>query len=229
MPPTPLLAAAGGGAVAGGLLARRRLRDLGATPEEVARALPGDDAMPHDGRTSTMATTIDAPPEAIWPWLVQMGCERGGFYSWDRLDNGGRPSADRVHPEWQGLRAGDRITSTPGGMSWFDVLELVPERTLVLRGGFDLDRRRSFPPGAPLPRHFVDGTWTFVLEPLPGGRTRLIVRAAGWGRPRALNRVASWLFWDPAHLIMQTKQFRELRRRAEASPGAGTDTLSEPG
>ena len=56
-----------------------------------------------------MATTIAAPPERVWPWLVQMGCDRAGFYSFDRLDNGGRPSADRIHTHWQKLREGDRV------------------------------------------------------------------------------------------------------------------------
>ena len=69
----------------------------------------------------------------MWPWLVQMGCDRAGFYSWDRLDNGGRPSAENVHPEWQDLEQGGRITSTPDGKLWFDVATLERERALVLR------------------------------------------------------------------------------------------------
>ena len=73
-----------------------------------------------------MATTIAARPERVWPWLVQMGCDRAGFYSFDRLDNGGRPSADRIHTQWQNLREGDRIASVPDGSRWFDVAFLAP-------------------------------------------------------------------------------------------------------
>ena len=56
-----------------------------------------------------MATTVAAPPQCVWPWLVQMGSDRAGFYSFDRLDNGGRPSSERLHPHWQNLRQGGRI------------------------------------------------------------------------------------------------------------------------
>ncbi|MGE5286098.1 MAG: hypothetical protein ACM3ML_02630, partial [Micromonosporaceae bacterium] len=78
---------------------RPRLLAWGATAEEVSRAYPGDEFIPRaDGGVFTMATTLPAPPEKVWPWLVQMGGERAGFYSWDRLDHGGKPSADRIVP-----------------------------------------------------------------------------------------------------------------------------------
>src|SRR5690242_3470166 len=83
------------------LVLRPRLNHLGATRAERGAAYPGDDLIPDPYTVTTMATTIDEPPSAVWPWLVQMGCDRAGFYSFDRLDNGGRPSATAIHPDWQ--------------------------------------------------------------------------------------------------------------------------------
>jgi hypothetical protein len=74
-----------------------RFRRWGATDEELRAPFPGADLIPGGKRGGTMAVTIDAPPATVWSWLVQMGCDRAGWYSWDRLDNGGRPSTDRIH------------------------------------------------------------------------------------------------------------------------------------
>ena len=91
------------------LALRPRLVRWGASDEEVTRAYPGRELIPDGTRASTMAATIAAPPEQVWPWLVQMGWDRAGWYSWDRLDNGGRPSVREVHPEWQSLSVGDHL------------------------------------------------------------------------------------------------------------------------
>ena len=80
----------------------------GATDEEVAGPYPGAELVPEGKRSPTMAVTINATPEQVWPWLVQMGWGRGGWYSWDLLDNAGRRSATEVHPEWQNLAVGDQ-------------------------------------------------------------------------------------------------------------------------
>ena len=71
--------------------------------------IPGADLVPGGERAATMAVTIDAPPDQVWPWLVQLGWDRAGWYSWDRLDNAGRPVRTRVHPEWQDLAVGDHL------------------------------------------------------------------------------------------------------------------------
>jgi hypothetical protein len=213
----------GAGLALGGLaaVARTRMLSWGATPDEVRASYPGDDLIPGASSPSTMATTIAAPPSAVWPWLVQMGCERAGFYSWDRLDNGGRPSAERIHPEWQGLQQGDRIMSVPDGRFWFDVAALEPERALVLRASVGLPKGRWFDPAGRPPRAFTDSTWGFHQRPTDAGGTRLVVRTNGRGRPRGLVTLTNRLFWEPAHWIMQRKQFTELRRRAEAFAAAG--------
>jgi hypothetical protein len=146
-----------------------------------------------------------------------MGCDRGGFYSWDRLDNGGRPSATEIHQEWQALAVGDRVLCTPDGRYWFGVERLEPERVLVLRSSVDVRRRRPFDPSGPRPRFFSDGVWAFVLDELPEGKTRLVVRTHGVARPRVLLGAANLVLWDPAHVVMQARQLRNLKLRAEAT------------
>ena len=204
------MGAAGVGAL---VLTRKELRNLGATCAEQEATLPGDEIVPAKGR-STMAITIDAPPSEVWPWLAQMGCDRGGFYSWDRLDNGGRPSATAIRPEWQTLAVGDRVLSTPDGRGWFRVERLEAEHVLVLRASIDVVGRTLVKAGAE-PRFFSDGVWAFVLDELPEGRTRLVVRTHGVVRPRLLLGAANVLFWDPVHFVMQRRQLQNLRRRAE--------------
>jgi hypothetical protein len=193
---------------------RPQLRRWGATDAEVQRPYPGADLVPGGKRGATMATTIDAPPSRVWPWLVQMGCDRAGWYSWDRLDNSGAPSAERIHPGWQQIEVGDRLLSTKRGKTWFVVAALERERFLALRASYDV-RGRPFDPDGPRPRHFTDSVWCFLLEPLPGNRTRLIVSGYAIGRPKVVQVIQDVLIWEPTHWVMQTRQFANLRRRAE--------------
>lgn len=195
-------------------LVRPRLQVSGATAEEHAATYPGDELIANPDAPSTFAETLAAPPERIWPWLIQMGSDRAGFYSWDKLDNGGDPSAEEIHPEWQDLRAGGRIETVPG-RSWFDVEELDPERTLVLRASVDLSTARSFDPLGTKPRAYMDGVWSFHLRPVDANHTRLIVRSLGTSAPSLLNRLADWTFFPLMHWVMQVKQIAELKRRVE--------------
>lgn len=199
------------------LAVRPRLLTWGTTAAERDAAYPGDDLIPGTAQGTLMATTIDAPPAAVWPWLVQMGADRAGFYSWDRLDNGGRPSADRIHDDWQDLTAGGRIAAVPSGKQWFDVALLEPERTLVLRSSLALPAAAWFDPAGPAPRRYSDSLWAFHLRPTADGRTRLIVRGRGRGRPGWFIALGNVAFWEPAHWIMQTRQFAGLRARAGAA------------
>jgi hypothetical protein len=184
----------------------------------VRQPYPGADVIPGGQRGATMAVTIDVPPSRVWPWLVQMGCDRAGWYSWDRLDNGGVPSAERIHPEWQGLALGDRLASTPRGSAWFEVAALDPERFLGLRAAIDLCGGRSFDTAGPRPRFYIDALWGFQVTESPEGRTRLVVSGYASARPRFLQMIADLLFWEPAHWVMQTRQFTNLKRRAERQP-----------
>ena len=153
------------------LVVRPSMVRWGATDEEVNRAYPGADLIPDGERSATMAVTIEAPPSEVWPWLVQMGTDRGGWYSWDRLDNWGRSSAERIHPEWQEISLGDRFAGTPDGSQSWEVAALEPERFLALRMSLDL-RGRQFDPAGPRPSTYTDSTWgsywRSFLEGRPG-------------------------------------------------------------
>ena len=203
--------------LAAAFAARSMARNAGATCEERRRPLPGDEVVPDARGSSTMATTIEAPPEAVWPWLVQMGCGRAGWYSWDRLDNAGVPSADEIHAEWQSLEVGDRLPSAPSGTTWFDVVEVEHEVSLVLRASVDVRRRRSFDPAGKRPRLSSEGTWSFLLKSQDGA-TRLLVRTRGGMHPRPVGVLADVLFWGPAHFVMERRQLRNLKRLAERAP-----------
>jgi hypothetical protein len=136
-----------------------------------------------------MATTLPAPPERVWPWLAQMGYDRAGWYSWDKLDHGGQPSADRIVPQWQNLHQGQRLNSMAGGRDQMTVAVLEPNRTLVLRSIYQVPAFHTVDPqSGPLPRACVDTIWGFHLRPAPGGRTRLVVRKRGRGRRRTPGR-----------------------------------------
>jgi hypothetical protein len=208
----PLL---GLGLVVHAVVVRPRLLRWGATDEEVRRPYPGMGLVAEGQRGATMAVTIEAPPSGVWPWLVQMGCDRAGWYSWDRLDNGGVRSAKAIHPEWQQLAVGDRLASTPSGSAWFEVVALERERFLGLRASLDL-RGRPFDPMGRRPRFYTDSLWGFLLEELPEQRTRLVVSGYAIARPRLLQAIGNFVFWEPAHWIMQTRQFANLKRRTEA-------------
>jgi proline iminopeptidase len=191
---------------------RPRLLRWGATDEEVRRPFPSADLIPGGVRSATMAVTLDAPPAAVWAWLVQMGVDRGGWYSWDRLDNFGRRSVEAIHPEWQEVAVGDRFTAKPDGTQWWDVAAVEPERFLCLRMSLDL-RGRPFDPGAARPDAYTDSTWGFVLEPAAGDGTRLVVSGYWDMRPRWLQPALGALVLEPSHWVMQHRQFTNLRRR----------------
>jgi hypothetical protein len=185
-------------AVITGLISRRRpVRPLA---DEECRPLPGDRLLPNAKGRWTHAITIQAAPSAIWPWLVQLGCRRGGWYSYDGLDNGGLASAERIRPELQQIEVGDLMAWTPRTSDGFFVAEIEPERALVLTGDAGLYRV----------------AWAFVLEPIDASSTRLLVRASG-----DYDRPAVWLLlqfvWRPLHFAMERKQLLNLRRLSESA------------
>lgn len=177
-----------------------RLTMLPALKAAAERAwhVDGDDILP-DARTQfTHAITIAAPPSDVWPWLVQMGCRRGGWYSWDTLDNGGKRSADHIIPELQHLAVGDILPYRPEGSGGFRVVRVEPERSLVLE---------SETPD-------LVGTWAFVLEPIATNQTRLVVRyrAAYPPSTRMAFRVP---VMEQIHGFMERKQLKTIKHHAE--------------
>jgi len=200
---------------------RPRMLTWGSTEDEVASEYLGDELIPDPDDGATMATTLPVPPEAVWPWLAQMGGDRGGWYSRDWLDNHGKPSADRIVPEWQEVHVGQRVSRVgapgqePGS---FTVVALEPNRTLVLRSSYGLSTGQDFDPRSdPVPSPWVDGIWGFHLRPTQGGGgTRLIARSRNRGGPRVITRPFALLLAEPMHFAMQLRQFRTLRRRVTA-------------
>ena len=136
-----MLAGAGAAAAGAGVWAALRPRTLawGATSDEVVRRLPGDDLVANPLYVTTRAITIDAPTAAVWPWLVQLGQNRGGFYTYDALENLmglDIHSAAAIRPEWQDLHAGeDYVTLDPDGHMTMTIALLEPERAFVIRSG----------------------------------------------------------------------------------------------
>ena len=160
--------------------------------------LEGDDFVPEPTAQLTHAISIDAPPRDVWPWLLQMGAQRAGWYSWDRLDNGGVRSADTIIPELQHLAVGDVLPARPVGPDGFEVLRIVPERALVLRG-----LSRDWP-----------GTWAFVLEPHGLGKTRLITRYRAGYAPSPKMSLALPII-GAVHAFMERKQLRTIKHHVE--------------
>jgi hypothetical protein len=201
-----------------------------ATSAERHRELPADGIVPDSVFTSTHAVTIDAPPEAVWPWIAQMGAGRAGWYSWDLIDNGGSPSAKRVMPELQTVVPGAIMPAVPRATDAFVVASVDPPRDLVLT--------------------VADGhganavAWEHRLEPVDGGRTRLIVRgraSSHWldlaraptpaGHHRifierayavlaGLPRPLLIAFARVGHRIMEARHLRGIQRRGTATTRA---------
>jgi hypothetical protein len=179
-------------------LLRRRHRTWGATPEEVAAAMPGDDLLPRAQYRATRAITVRAVPEDVWPWLVQVGVGRAGWYADDLLDNFARPSARQIVPELQDLHVGQ----------WLAWVPHPTERTAFVVDGYAA-------PEWLLWRHPCR-TWAWRLVRLPDGRTRLISRMRTlyeWHRPLTVVTV---LLMEIADFSMMRRMLCGIRDRAEA-------------
>jgi hypothetical protein len=185
----------------GAPLVRRRHLRWGATDDEVAAALPGDDRVPHPDYVSTRAITIAAPPERVWPWLAQVGRGRAGFYSDDLLDNGAVPSAEDIDGRWQRLEIGQ----------WVPMSERISPRTAF--------RVAAANPPYDLLWHKPDSSWAWRLTPSGAGGTRLVtrIRAVHDGRT-AGAWLSSLLLLELGDYAMQRRMLLHLRERAERSP-----------
>jgi hypothetical protein len=195
------------------ILVRPRLLRWGASDQEVAESLPGDEVVTQPRYQTTHAVTIKAPPSQVWPWLVQLGQGRGGLYSYDWLENLfglGFRSADRILPELQTLQVGDQVWLAPRDSAmplWYQVLDLHEPDRLVL--GPHGDRQEALAQGLPWP------TWTFVLRELGDGATRLIVRMRSDFTPTPLGLLANKYALEPVHFAMERKMLLGIKGRAE--------------
>ena len=194
--------------------ARPWILHWGATDEETARSLPGDDLVPTAKINATHAVTIDAPSASVWPWLVQIGQGRGGFYSYDWVENTmglDIHNTDRILPEHQTLQVGDKIPLASDGFG-VPVAILNPERALVLHG----DTRTGGEGTPPVkPGEFLAVSWGFYLNPLPDGKTRLIERWKTDWTPTLPNNVFYRAFLEPGAFVMERKMLLGIKERAE--------------
>jgi hypothetical protein len=177
----------------------------GATEEEIAASFPGDELVPAPRMTYTRAISIGATPEEIYPWIVQLGAERGGMYSYEWFETNilrcELINADRIHEEWQNLSVGDQVKMCPGtsGPPPYEVAILEPDHAVVLG-------------------HKESGTWVevwqFILLPQGDGSTRLVLRSR--------NGAEGW-FWDvirPGEFIMARGMMLGIKERAEEMAAA---------
>jgi hypothetical protein len=222
------IAVAAASAAIGYAVLHRLGRTSGTSAGERAAQLPGDDLIERPLVTTTHAITIDATPDRVWPWLVQMGWHQGGWYTARWVDRmlfpANWPSADRIIPELQSRRVGDRIPDgPPDSATEFVIVAMQRNRHLVLRS------RTHLPPswreryGA-----WIDWTWAFVLEPVAGGRTRLVLRSRCRLGPRWIA-ACYWGAMVPADFVMARQQLKGVKSRAERSPAAALLTQSRSG
>lgn len=230
--PWGALAAAGAVAVLAGA---RRARTLGATPDEARAVLPGDALLPAADLVTTRATTVHAPADALWPWLVQLGWDRAGWYAIDAVEAAagvaryrdgrggvGWRSADVLVPDLQDLAVGDPVPLSD--RLAFTVVELAPPGRGAGDGtddGTDAHLVLEVAAGAAGPTRpdtwwSFAWVWAFVLRPGPTpDTTRLLVRTRVALRPRWLAPLALDVLLDPGHAVMEAAQLVNLRRRAE--------------
>jgi hypothetical protein len=181
----------------------------GATYEEVARAMPGDDVVKHPTFNATRAVTIQARPEEIWPWLVQIGIKRAGWYSYDWLDNLGIPSADHIVPELQHIAVGDLIPMSPDGKQGFWVKDFETNRWMLW-----WDKQG-------------DDTWYWGLYPQDDSQTRLITRVRmryRWLSPTIMLD----LLVEFTDIVMMRKCLLGIKQRAERASSQAPEPAEAP-
>lgn len=188
----------------------------GATAEELVRTYPGDELVPRYKSELTNAIVIDAPAEKIWPWFVQLGCQRAGWYSYDLLDNGGKPSADKILPQYQQVHTGDVITAVPNGSFGFPVAIAEPERVLTLAGTLNTRTGKPADPNDPNLNTYFSGDQTFFIERLGDHASRVIFHMRTDWNPSWLNTLVYRGIVEPVSFVMGRKMLRNIKTRAEA-------------
>lgn len=182
------------------ILLTPRMDHWGTAEDEVAAVFPGDDLVPAPASLVNRAVTIHAAPEQIYPWLLQLGADKGGMYSYTALEtliNCPQANADRIHIEWQGLQVGDAVRMCPGefGPPPYRVAQIIPNKALVL--------------GHQDSGHWSD-VWQFILLPQADGSTRLVQRT------RTMMVGGIWDIIHPGVFVMERRMMLSIKERAEA-------------
>jgi hypothetical protein len=227
-------------AVCGAYLLRRMGRRWGASDDEVHRPMPGDELISHPMVETTHAITIQASAAEVWPWLVQMGMDRGGWYSdpewWDGLAEKvlwsflaseektgysirAEPSADRIIAKFQNLKVGDIVLDGPPGTAFFTVAALEEKRVLAL---YSNSHVRYIVPDVlrDNPRVNIQGefSWVFILDEVDANTTRLILRTRLNYGPRVFRVLTRPFFW-PVDFVLARKTLWGIKRRVEERKG----------
>lgn len=219
---TQILDNVGGAAMIAGHLLLRPLLQNGyrrwhATDAETARRLPGDERVPRSLVTQTLAITIHARAAQVWPWIAQIGQERGGLYSYELLENLARcqmHNADHIVPEWE-LKVGDRVRLGPPGYPVHAVVGLERDHWLLMAGA-NMKTGLAEPLPQPGQTQYTNFSWVFHLEEQPDGATRLLTRTRLDYAPRSfgLKLVWEWLT-DPIGFVMTRRMLLGIEERAE--------------
>ncbi len=187
----------------------------GATDEEISQPMPGDELAPHPRFVETRAVTIHTPASEVWPWLVQVGCNRAGWYSYDLLDNGGELSLDRIVPEFQSLKVGDAVPMTPDGKMAMPVQEIESGRALVLGGTLNPKTGQPADIDDPNLKDYFSWIITYLVQPTGANTTRLISRnRADWNRA-GVNDLVYGLVLEAIAFVMESKMMLGVKARVE--------------
>lgn len=192
---------------------------------------PGDDLVPDPGIQLMHKIEVESEPSNIWPWIVQVGYHRAGWYidKWtDRFEQQyfwpmlvppeargtWKPPANEILPEYQNLKVGDQIPDGPPGSAYYDVVELVPDKHMVLRATTHF--KYMAPPFLHGTRFEPSGVWAwaFILEPITSSRTRLISRWSATGRPKAYFEFFKPFIWLVDH-YQQRQVLQGIKRRVQ--------------
>ena len=190
----------------------------GASHLDRIATLPGDALTPFSSGAVTHAVNIDAPAEAVWRWVVQIGQERGGFYNYTFLENlvgGEMRNTFRIVPEWQQRAIGDTVWfGSPkrfGGRARMIAAVVEPVHSLVMATPSDWELIRTGKEG-------VEAMWGLVLQRKGVNTTRLVARLRSPANVTLWQRTVNFLFWEPAHFVMERKMLQTIKKVAEANP-----------
>jgi hypothetical protein len=171
--------------------------------DEKRRYVQGDEIITHAKHSDTDTMVIEAPVSIVWAYLMQLGCDRAGWYSIDWLDNGKRKSVDHLVDKWTERHVGDKLSATPAGDSFFEVYNIEHEKHFVIGGEIKK------------PESYFKSTWAFELHPIGEDATYLVVRARMIMSSPLKEWLTGTLFYPVVHGIMESVQLRTIRRYAE--------------